>query len=897
MEDKDRKVEDLIAELNMLRQVVAEFRSRQAEESLGIHGIEAYKAIYDSANDAIFVHDIETGRILDVNTKACEMYCYPREEFLKLDIQAISLGEHSYTQEEGLRRIRKAAKDEPQIFEWLCKDKADRLFWAEVNLKRAIIAGKYRMLAILRDIDERKRTEERLGKINKTMLGFTADPAKNITSLTALLGKLLGADCALYNHLEGEMLSTCGMWNVPKDFTPIDKAAGHICYDVIKSNKNEVTVMQDLPNTAYADTDPNIKKYNLKTYIGHPVGFEGVVVGSICAAYQYDYTPSEEDKKIIGIIASAIGVEEERKRSFDETMERDYQLEILSRTSQHINATLEIPVILRTLIAAAMELVDATGGAAGLVENQKMVFREYNREGTVKPVQYSFERGHGVYDLIIESKKPYISNDAGSDPKILPEKKKAFDIYNIINVPILDPKQELIGCLEVYNRKGLKPFDTGDVYVLQGLAASAATALGNARMIAELKCAEEEKSRLNKELLSMNKRLKQLAMKDVETGLYNHHYLAEIIEAEFYRARRYGHPLSVVMIDIDYFKSVNDVYGVEFGDLVLRQFADYLKKMVRKYDTVIRFGGEEFVIVSPGVDKPKAVILAQRLLDAIGLYNFGNKKHAIKIKVSISVASYPNGNIMKGMDLINSCEKILDKVKEGGGNKVYSPIDLNKDKASAMEEAIEPTDVRFLKEKIEKLTRRSKQNLIESIFAFAKTLEMKDHYTGEHVENTVKYSTQIAEALDLAAEDVDNIRQASILHDLGKVGISDKILHKKSKLTKKEFENIKKHPQIAADIIRPIQFMHDIIPLVLYHHERWDGKGYPAGLKGEEIPVGARIIAVADVYQALTSNRPYRKAFSKKKALGLIKDGSGTQFDPLIVKIFLKVLVKEKKGK
>ena len=162
------------------------------------------------------------------------------------------------------------------------------------------------------------------------------------------------------------------------------------------------------------------------------------------------------------------------------------------------------------------------------------------------------------------------------------------------------------------------------------------------------------------------------------------------------------------------------------------------------------------------------------------------------------------------------------------------------------------------------------------------------------MESTVRYATAIAKALDLAPEELENVRQAAVLHDLGKVGISDKILHKRSKLTDREFDEIKKHPQIAADIIRPIQFMHDIVPLVLYHHERWDGKGYPAGLKAEEIPIGARIIAIADVYQALTSNRPYRKAFSKKKALQIIKEGAGTQFDARIVDLFIKYL---KKGK
>jgi HD-GYP domain-containing protein (c-di-GMP phosphodiesterase class II) len=163
-----------------------------------------------------------------------------------------------------------------------------------------------------------------------------------------------------------------------------------------------------------------------------------------------------------------------------------------------------------------------------------------------------------------------------------------------------------------------------------------------------------------------------------------------------------------------------------------------------------------------------------------------------------------------------------------------------------------------------------------------------------HSEVTAHYSAQIAMALGLPPDEIENIRVASLLHDIGKIEISLSILHKTSKLTKEEFELIKRHPQIAADLIRPIQCLHDTIQLILYHHERWDGKGYPAGLKGEEIPIGARIIAIAEVYVALTSNLPWRKAYSKKEAMEIIKKDSGTQFDPKVVNALLKILKNEK---
>ncbi|MFH1062833.1 MAG: diguanylate cyclase [Candidatus Omnitrophota bacterium] len=398
---------------------------------------------------------------------------------------------------------------------------------------------------------------------------------------------------------------------------------------------------------------------------------------------------------------------------------------------------------------------------------------------------------------------------------------------------------------------------------------------------------------LNKELLKMNMRLKQLALRDALTNLYNHRYFEEAIEAEFMRAKRHSLPLSVILLDVDYFKSINDVYGHQFGDLVLKQFSEQLTQMVRKYDTVIRYGGEEFIIITPGADKEIVLVLAQRLLEIIKLYTFGNKTHKVKLKISVAVACFPDDRIHNPGDFIKVADSILDKVKETGGDKVYSYQDIVSTRPVSTLDSEKGTDVVALQDKLGKLTKRANQSLAEAIFAFAKTIEIKDHYTGEHVEKTVHYATELAKAKNLPKDEIERIRQAAILHDLGKIGISEKILMKKSKLTALEYEEIKKHPQIGADILRPIHFFQSIIPLMLHHHERWDGKGYPYGLKGEEIPLGARIIALADTYEALTSNRRYRKARSKKVAMRTIKEVASTQFDPLLVDLFLGILEKE----
>ena len=400
-----------------------------------------------------------------------------------------------------------------------------------------------------------------------------------------------------------------------------------------------------------------------------------------------------------------------------------------------------------------------------------------------------------------------------------------------------------------------------------------------------------EMQRLTFDNINLLDRLKELSLKDAHTGLYNYRYLMERLTSEVKRARRYVLPLSVIMLDIDYFKSINDVYGHQYGDIILRELAGFLKDFARNVDIVTRYGGEEFVIALPDTNKMGLIIFAQRLLDAIGKHVFDPEGKSIKLKVSIGIASFPEdgGDTGTAAGLINAADKAMLNAKEMGGNRLCTLKEIGKDIEDIVEKGGKENVVE-LREKLSKMADRIDQTLLESIYAFAKTIKAKDYYTGEHSENMVSIVIRIGEKLNLPSAAIKNLRQAAILHDLGKVGIPDDVLHKNGKLTEEEYEIIKKHPQIGAEIIRPVHFLGELIPMILYHHERFDGLGYSAGLKGKEIPLGARIVAIADVYQALVSDRPYRKAYSEKEALDIIREGSGTQFDPEIVEAFLAIM-------
>jgi len=401
--------------------------------------------------------------------------------------------------------------------------------------------------------------------------------------------------------------------------------------------------------------------------------------------------------------------------------------------------------------------------------------------------------------------------------------------------------------------------------------------------------------RLSFDNKKMMNRLEEISLTDTRTGLYNYRYLMERLTSEVKRARRYVFPLSVLMLDLDYFKSINDVYGHQYGDRILKELADYLRGFVRGGDIVARYGGEEFVILLPDTNKKGAVIFCERLLAGMGSHVFDPRGKKIKLKISVGIANFPEDGVTTGTapGLLDVADRALLRAKESGGNRLATCECVRRDVKDGVNKN-EMKDIEEARKKLSKMARRANQSLVESIYALAKMIEAKDQYSGTHSEDMVFIVTEIGKRMKLSREEIENLKHAAILHDLGKVGIPDKILHKGGKLSVKEYQLLKKHPQIGAEIIRPFHILKEVIPIILYHHERFDGLGYSAGLKGKEIPLGARITAIADVYHALVSARPYRNAYSNKEALGIVEGGAGTQFDPEIVKLFLEIMKPQK---
>jgi PAS domain S-box-containing protein len=307
--------------------------ARQKAEDALRESESCFHVIFDSINDAIIIQDPESGNILGVNDKMCEMFGYAHEHVRQVGIEDLSANHASPNIKELMNN---ASAKSPRNLEWMVKNTTGHQFWVDVNIQNALIHGQKRLLLTLRDIDKRKHSVERLAKLNDCFLGFVDDHVENISRLTALCGEVMGAVCALYNKLDKGLLQTCAHWNAPPDFKMIDDADGHLCTDVVRSEVDQLFCVQDLQNSVYAETDPNVVRYNLHTYIGMPVKCNGNYVGSLCVVFQKEFSPDEEDGKFMGILASAVGLEEERRIAAEALKRAHVELEsrVLGRTTE-----------------------------------------------------------------------------------------------------------------------------------------------------------------------------------------------------------------------------------------------------------------------------------------------------------------------------------------------------------------------------------------------------------------------------------------------------------------------------------------------------------------------------------------------------------------------------------
>ena len=362
------------------------------------------------------------------------------------------------------------------------------------------------------------------------------------------------------------------------------------------------------------------------------------------------------------------------------------------------------------------------------------------------------------------------------------------------------------------------------------------------------------------------------------TGVANRQALLAYLFAEVERATRYGRPLCVAFVDIDHFKAVNDSYGHAAGDIVLRDVAQTLTDNLRASDLIGRYGGEEFMLILTETDVEEAAVLSEKLRVLIERKTFSIEGNpALSVTISIGIAG-GSGQQVRMETLVRDADAAMYSAKSLGRNQTYIFEEPDEDARVPRAPISDAGRARAME-----IGRRARDAATDVLTSFIAPLP---HYRGQPSALIAAIVVEMARQLELPDVEVDRIRVAALLHDVGKVAVPEAILDKPAALTSAEWRTVVQHPRIGQVILEHAAALRDAVPIILHHHERFAGHGYPYGLRANEIPLGARIVAIADAYDAMTHDRPYKRAMSHDAAIVELKLHAGTQFDPELVALF-----------
>jgi len=553
-----------------------------------------------------------------------------------------------------------------------------------------------------------------------------------------------------------------------------------------------------------------------------------------------------EDIDLLESIASQVAASMEKEYFHEQLREQDKQITLVNRLTIIITSGVSIQEKFEGFVQELKKVVNVDWATIALIDGDELYFSSLS--STVGSAWQTGERipleGTAI-EWVYQEKRTLYEADLGRYHKFWTgEYHLKQGIRSIVYLP-LSIKDECKGSLVLASRKP-NDYSPRQIRLLEQVALQIATPIENAQLYERA----EKRSRI-----------------DELTGLFNRRNFEERLKEEIARHSRYGDVFSIFMLDLDNFKTYNDIYGHPAGDILLGQIGNIVKSSVRSSDQAFRYGGDEFIVILPRTALDDAYVVAERVRKQIA----GKmEEKGIAVTCSIGLASYPSDGVISG-ELVTVADTALYYAKRTGGNRLY-------------------LSSKILSEPLAEAGIYARRNGLSAVYALVSTVEARDSYTYGHSRKVNNYAVALAEAIGLSPDDVSKVSSAALLHDIGKIGIPDKVLNKKGKLSREDWEAIKSHPRLGANIVGNVPNLVPCVSIILYHHERWDGSGYPEGLKGEQIPIEARILAIADSFEAMNSARPYRPALSLEEVLKELRQGAGGQFDPKLVEVFIGII-------